>query len=240
MTVSVALSPSRRIVAVSPSTVSSEAKVTCGRPSRSASMAGTTDMMPSVEAMPVRTRSGRPIFSIALASTRDVAIASEPCRASSWTWTALSAPICSDLRIAVSACSGPTVSTVTELSPPAASLSLSASSTAYSSSSLSNPSTPTRSVVLSVGLNVRSAWASGTYLTQTTISMGPEATCGARRATCSGDGDVAHIGPGSVPVGGRARLRRGRPRPPGRPGRLVARGPRPRTGRGRPGRGRRR
>ena len=115
---------------------------------------------------------------MAWASTSEVATASDPCRASSFTCTALSAPICSDLRIAVSACSGPTVSTVTVLSPPAASDSLSASSTAYSSSSLSKPSTPTRSVVLSLALKVRSAWASGTYLTQTTMSMRPEATCG--------------------------------------------------------------
>ncbi len=44
---------------------------------------------------------------------------------------------------------------------------------AYSSSSESSPSTPTRSVVLSLSTKVRSAWASGTYLTQTTMFMRP-------------------------------------------------------------------
>ena len=40
-------------------------------------MAGTTAMVPSVDAMPVNTRSGRPTFSMALARTSDVAIASD-------------------------------------------------------------------------------------------------------------------------------------------------------------------
>ena len=134
-------------------------------------MAGTTLMEPSVEAMPVRTRSAPPILRIASASTSEVAGASEPWIASSLTCTPLSAPIRSALRMASAACSGPTVRTVTEDSPSAACAIFSASSTAYSSSSDSRPSTPTRSVVLSASVNVRSDWASGTYLTQTTMFM---------------------------------------------------------------------
>src|SRR6478609_9598293 len=67
--------------------------------------------------------------------------------ASSTTWTPESAPIWSDLRTASSAFS-----------------------TAYSSSSDNNPSTPTRSTVKSSS-NLRSAVASGTYFTQTTMFM---------------------------------------------------------------------
>ena len=51
---------------------------TDGRLSRSASMAGTTLMPASVDAMPHMTRSAGPIFSTALASTSEVAMASEP------------------------------------------------------------------------------------------------------------------------------------------------------------------
>ena len=71
---------------------------------------------------------------------------------SSTTWTALSAPIDSALRIVSAAFSGPMVRTVT--SPPCASLSWSASSTAYSSSSFITASTRSRSSVLSVGLEL--------------------------------------------------------------------------------------
>src|ERR671910_573237 len=60
------------------------------------------------------------------------------------------------------------VSTTT--SPSSASAIVSASSTAYSSSSERMPSTPARSVVLS-SENVRSAEASGTCFTRTTIFM---------------------------------------------------------------------
>ena len=133
-------------------------------------MVGTTPMAPSVEAIPVMTMSGRgSSFSIALASTNEVARESEPWIWSSTTWTARSAPICSAFFSASAACSGPTVSTVTSPSP--ASLTSRASSMAYSSSSDSRPSTLTRSVVLSPSVKVRSAWASGTYLTQTTMFM---------------------------------------------------------------------
>ena len=137
-------------------------------------MAGTTLMEASVEAMPHRTRStlvSAPAFSIALASTSEVAMASEPAIASSTTWMPLSAPICSALRTASTAFSGPTHSAVTSTSPsPAFSLSWRACSTAYSSSSDRSPSTPTRSTVLSSS-NCRSAVASGTCLTQTMMFM---------------------------------------------------------------------
>ena len=70
--------------------------------------------------MPHTTRSTSPtsIFSIAAASTLEVAIASEPAIASSTTCTPLSAPICSALRIASVAFSGPTQSTVTSVLVP--------------------------------------------------------------------------------------------------------------------------
>src|ERR1035437_9393552 len=76
--------------------------------------------------------------------------------------------------MASAALSEPMVSTVTLLSSPpsdpaALSASLRPASIAYSSSSESSPSTPNRSVVLSDSLNVGSDWASGTYLTQTTM-----------------------------------------------------------------------
>src|SRR5690349_17240740 len=91
--------------------------------------------------------------------------------ASSTTWTPESAPICSALRTASTAFSGPTVSAVTVMSSPSRfSRNCRACSTAYSSSSDSRPSTPTRSTVLSSS-NLRSAVASGTYFTQTTMFM---------------------------------------------------------------------
>ncbi len=99
------------------------------------------------------------IFSMALASTSEVARASEPWMASSCTCTAWWAPICSAFFVASDASAGPTVRTVTSLS--VASAIFSASSTAYSSSSDSRPGTLVRSVVLSLSLKVRSAWASG-------------------------------------------------------------------------------
>ena len=74
--------------------------------------------------------------------------------------------------MASEASSGPTVSAVTVTSSPSAfSLSCSACSTAYSSSSESRPGTPTRSTVLSDS-KCRSAVASGTYFTQTTMFIG--------------------------------------------------------------------
>ena len=146
--------------------------MTCGRPRRSASIAGTTPMTPSVEAIPVSTSSGAPSVAFLTASARmsEVATASEPWIASSLTWTPLWAPICRAFLIASAAPAGPTVTTVTSPSP-AASTSFRASSTAYSSSSESSPSTPSRSMVLSDSRNVRSDWASGTCLTQTTMFM---------------------------------------------------------------------
>ena len=54
---SVAVSPSRLIRTWSPCVSTTEASVTCGTPSRSASIAGTTPIVPSVDAMPHITRS---------------------------------------------------------------------------------------------------------------------------------------------------------------------------------------
>src|SRR5690606_10114186 len=105
---------------------------------------------------------------MALASTRDVPMASVPCRSSSSTWIALSAPIDSALRSASLASSGPTVSTVTSTSSSEFSEICSACSTAYSSSSESRPSTSSRSTVRS-SAKCRSPVASGTYFTVTTI-----------------------------------------------------------------------
>ena len=128
-------------------------------------------MVASVEAMPHITTSTSPIFLIAAASTCEVASASEPAIASSTTWMPLSAPICRAFLMASAASSGPTVSAVTSTSSPSVfSLSCSACSTAYSSSSESRPGTPTRSTVLSDS-KCRSAVASGTYFTQTTMFM---------------------------------------------------------------------
>src|SRR4051794_21735227 len=84
------------------------------------------------------------------------------------TCTALSAPIDSALRMVSTAFSGPIDRTVT--SPPCASLILSASSTAYSSSSFMTPSTLSRSTVLSEP-SFFSAHVSGTCFTQTTMFM---------------------------------------------------------------------
>ncbi len=80
-------------------------------------------------------------------------------------------PICSALRTASRAFSGPTVSAVTVCSSSSRfSVICRACSTAYSSSSDSRPSTPTRSTVPSDS-KCRSAVASGTCFTQTTMFM---------------------------------------------------------------------
>src|SRR4051812_5492499 len=131
-------------------------------------MAGTTLIRASVDSTPRMTRSCS-IVASACARAYDVASASEPCRPGSTTWTALSAPIDSALRIVSTALSGPIESTVT--SPPCASLIFSASSTAYSSSSFMTPSTLARSTVLSSELSFFSAHVSGTCFTQTTMFM---------------------------------------------------------------------
>src|SRR6478609_1186807 len=199
---SVAVSPSRLIRTWSPWNSTTEASVTCGRPRRSASIAGTTLIPASVEARPPTTRStgvSAPIFSMALASTREVAAASDPAMASSITWTPLSAPICSALRTASRAFSGPTQSAVTVVSSPAFSLICRDCSTPYSSSSDSRPSTPTRSTVLSDS-NCRSAVASGTYFTQTTMFMvvWPGRPL-LMRSGCGREATVAYDGPKLVP-----------------------------------------
>ena len=63
-----ATSPSRRIVAVPSATCSVAPSVAAGQPSRSAIIAGSTPMLPSVDAMPQITRSGAALL-IAAAST---------------------------------------------------------------------------------------------------------------------------------------------------------------------------
>ncbi|CAB4726077.1 unannotated protein [freshwater metagenome] len=216
---SVAVSPSRLARTWSPWVSTTEAKVTCGRPRRSASIAGTTLMPASVEAMPHMIRSAGPTFSIALASTSEVAMASEPAMASSMTWMPLSAPICSALRTASTAFSGPMHSAVTSVSSPAFSLIWRACSTAYSSSSDRSPSTPTRSTVLSDS-NCRSAVASGTYFTQTTMFIrvmagyGPSCALGCGREATAESTSAVHtvtVGNLTVPDTGGVRVaRRGR------------------------------
>ena len=81
----------------------------------------------------------------AAASVGAVCTAQAPCSAGSDTCTAWSAPIDSALRIVSAARSGPIDRTVT--SPPWASFSRSASSTAYSSISFITASTDSRSNV---------------------------------------------------------------------------------------------
>ncbi len=159
---------SRLMLTVPPSTESAPAKVAWLMPSRSATIEGTTDISASVEAMPVRMRS-KPVFSRALASTSEVARASEPCMAASVTWTALSPPMARALRSPSTALAGPTVRKTTSDAVPA-SWRRAACSTAYSSSSESRPSTAPRSRVRS-GANFHVAVGSGTYLTRTTIFM---------------------------------------------------------------------
>ncbi len=110
--------------------VTLRAWVSCGAPSTSASIAGTTAPRASVASDPAIATSHSTLPSAA-ANTFAVATASEPCTASSSTCTALSAPIDSALRIDSVARSGPTVRIVT--SPPWASLSNRPSSIANSS-----------------------------------------------------------------------------------------------------------
>ena len=81
--------------------------------------------------------------------------------------TPLFAPIASALRNALLAAAGPTVSATTSASRPA-STSRTACSTAYSSNSLSRPSTASRSRVKSEA-KLQVLVGSGTYLTGTTI-----------------------------------------------------------------------
>jgi hypothetical protein len=94
-----AVSLSRLIRTVDPSTVTDEAWVSAGRPSRSATNVGTTPPPPSVEAMPNSTMSASSL-PMAAASTADVANTSDPAMASSCTCTASPTPICIALRSA--------------------------------------------------------------------------------------------------------------------------------------------
>src|SRR5215470_16011990 len=161
-------SVTRLIVADVPSMSTFDASVSCGTPSCSASMAGSTPLRASVDSDPQITRSNPTCFSAA-AIAADVASASDPARPSSLRWTALSAPIDSALRMDSDALAGPIEKIVT--SPPCASAIRSPSSIAYSSSSLMSPSGVCRSSVPSPGLSVRSTAVSGTCLTQTTMFM---------------------------------------------------------------------
>ena len=121
-------------------------------------------MRASVDSEPRTTRS-KPVRSMAFAKTSEVANASEPCRASSTTCTASSAPIESAFRTVSAAPAGPIVRTTTVL-PSFASLMRSASSTAYVSSSSMTPSAAARSSVWSAGSSRFSDHVSGTCLTQ--------------------------------------------------------------------------
>ena len=86
------------------------------------------------------------------------------------TWTPLSAPIGSALRSASSASSGPTVRTVTELALAGLrDLQRLLDGVLVELGQQAVDALPVGGVVGSV--NVRSAWASGTYLTQTTMFM---------------------------------------------------------------------
>ncbi len=107
---SVAVSPSRRLRTGRPRLDDSEASVTCGSPAaRPASPGPRPSRRRSRPCRRSPGRTSRP-FSIALASTSEVPIASVPCDRVVDTWTPLSAPIGSALRSASSASSGPTVS----------------------------------------------------------------------------------------------------------------------------------
>ena len=144
----VAASPSRRPVTVPSVDRHLGGKVTCGQPSRSASIAGTTPMVPSVEAMPQMTRSCR--------SSRSPWPAPARCRARRCRGSrrprrgrALSAPIGRRLAQRVLGLLGPDRQHGDLGVVAAASAICSACSTAYSSSSDSSPSTSSRSTVWS-------------------------------------------------------------------------------------------
>ena len=108
LTCSDAVSPSRVMVTVRPSTDSEPAKVAWLTPSRSATIEGTTDISASVDDIPASTRS-KPRCSSAFASTSEVARASEPWMASSMTCTPRSPPMASALSNPSFASGGPTV-----------------------------------------------------------------------------------------------------------------------------------
>src|SRR6201996_4248454 len=159
----------RGIVTDEPSVSTFEASDSCGTDRRSASIAAIDPIRASVDSAPTITRSN-PICWRTCARAYEVCSTSDPASASSSRCTALSAPIDSALRTDSAAFSGPMVKIVTSL-PSFFSLICSASSMAYSSSSLINPSTEARSSVASPGFSLRSAHVSGTCLTQTTMFM---------------------------------------------------------------------
>src|ERR1700761_7945167 len=180
-----------------PSVSTFDAKDNCGTESRSASLAAIDPIRASVDSAPTITRSN-PIWLRTCASAYEVCSTSEPASASSSRCTALSAPIDSALRIDSVALSGPIVRIVTSL-PSFASLICSASSMAYSSSSLIRPSTDARSKVASPGLSLRSAQVSGTCLTQTTMFMRdadlPDLGCSRPPTACQTSHALCHRGP---------------------------------------------
>ena len=140
-------------------------------------------MRASVDSVPQITKSNPP-FLITSASTEDVASASEPASATSLTKIASFAPMDKALRIASVARSGPIEIRVTVCGPPSslppcASTMRSASSTAYSSKSLSTASTFWRSRKPSAPIFF-SAQESGTCLMQTAIFIGKRLPVGRR------------------------------------------------------------
>ena len=133
---------------------------------RAAMPAGTTPDTPSEVSTPASTRSNsRP--SSAAARTRAVDTVSEPSRVGSVTWTPLAAPIASALRIVSGAFAGAIDTSVT--SPPCASTSLSAASSAYSSLPLTTAGAAARSSRPSGPRRSAPDAGSGTGFTRTTM-----------------------------------------------------------------------
>jgi hypothetical protein len=147
-------SVSRSIVTFAPSTRSVRALVSWGSASSSASMAGTAPVVPSLASSPARIRSNSPTVPITLASALAVCTAHEPCSAGSVRCTARSTPMDSALRMASVARCGPMHTAVT--SPPCASCSCRAASTARSLISSSTASADARSSVKSDPESLRS------------------------------------------------------------------------------------
>ena len=104
-----------RTPAIAPSEISTELReVACGTSSSSATMAGSTPPVPSVDWFPAITRSN-PVRRSAAASTSAVSPRSAPSRASSTTCTAADAPIARPLRTVACADSGAIDSTTTSV-----------------------------------------------------------------------------------------------------------------------------
>lgn len=134
-------------------------------PKRWAIAGGICPVSPSVERLPVKTRSTPPSFSMALANTRPVASVSEPAMRSSEMRTPLSAPIAIPSRIISPASALPIVKSVTV--PPTTSLTATAASMACLSTGLSIDGAPTRTKLLSLAISISEI--AGTCFTKTTI-----------------------------------------------------------------------